>query len=216
MIRVSLANRPVTVRPDSRAARPPAIRVSLAATTACAAASAVELAEELFDRIKATDGTIGSYLALCRDQGMEEARRADARLAAGDVSSKLLGIPVALKDVLLTEGVPTTCASKILQGFTPPYDGTAVRRLKEAGAVVLGKTNMDEFAMGSSTENSGYSITRNPWNLEPCAGRLLRRLRGRGGRRPVRRRAGHRHRRVHPPTGVLLRRRGPQAHLRHG
>ena len=132
--------------------------------------SAVELAEALFDRIEATDGTLGAYLAVCRDQGMDEARRADARLAAGDVSSKLLGIPVALKDVLLTEGVPTTCASKILQGFTPPYDGTAVRRLKEAGAVVLGKTNMDEFAMGSSTENSGYSITRNPWNLDHVPG----------------------------------------------
>ena len=132
--------------------------------------SAVELAEALFDRIEATDGALGAYLAVCRDQGMEEARRADARLAAGEVSSKLLGIPVALKDVLLTEGVPTTCASKILQGFTPPYDGTAVRRLKEAGAVVLGKTNMDEFAMGSSTENSGYSITRNPWNLDHVPG----------------------------------------------
>ena len=132
--------------------------------------SAVELAEAMFDRIETTDGTLGAYLAVCRDQGMAEARRADARLAAGEVSSKLLGIPVALKDVFLTEGVPTTCASKILQGFTPPYDGTAVRRLKEAGAVVLGKTNMDEFAMGSSTENSGYSITRNPWNLNHVPG----------------------------------------------
>ncbi len=126
--------------------------------------SAVELAEALFDRIEATDGTIGAYLAVCREQGMEDARRADGQLAAGDADSKLLGIPVALKDVFLTEGVPTTCASKILQGFTPPYDGTAVRRLREAGAVLLGKTNMDEFAMGSSTENSGYAITRNPWN----------------------------------------------------
>jgi len=132
--------------------------------------SAVEVAEALFDRIEATDGAIGAYLAVCREQGMEDARRADQRLAAGDASSKLLGIPVALKDVLLTGGVATTCASKILQGFTPPYDGTAVRRLKEAGAVVLGKTNMDEFAMGSSTENSGYSITRNPWNLDHVPG----------------------------------------------
>ena len=132
--------------------------------------SAVELTQALFDRIEATDGAIGAYLAVCREQGMEDARRADAKLAAGDPDSKLLGIPVALKDVLLTEGVPTTCASKILDGFTPPYDGTAVRRLKEAGAVVLGKTNMDEFAMGSSTENSGYSITRNPWNPDHVPG----------------------------------------------
>ncbi|MDE0213451.1 MAG: Asp-tRNA(Asn)/Glu-tRNA(Gln) amidotransferase subunit GatA [Deltaproteobacteria bacterium] len=132
--------------------------------------SAVELAQALFDRIEATDGAIGAYLAVCREQGMEDARRADERFVAGDVSSKLLGIPVALKDVLLTEDVLTTCASRILDGFTPPYDGTAVRRLKEAGAVLLGKTNMDEFAMGSSTENSGYSITRNPWNLDHVPG----------------------------------------------
>ena len=132
--------------------------------------SAVELAGALFARIDATDDAIGAYLAVCHEQGMDAARRADARLAAGDVSSKLLGIPVALKDVLLTDGVATTCASKILDGFSPPYDGTAVRRLKDAGAVPLGKTNMDEFAMGSSTENSGYSITRNPWNLDHVPG----------------------------------------------
>ena len=132
--------------------------------------SAVELAEAMFDRIDATDRSIGAYLTVCREPGMEDARRADERLARGDADSKLLGIPVAIKDVLLTEGVPTTCASRILRGFTPPYDGTAVQRVKEAGAVALGKTNMDEFAMGSSTENSGYSITRNPWNRDHVPG----------------------------------------------
>ena len=126
--------------------------------------TSTQLTQALFDRIEDTDGKIGSYLTVCRDRGMAEARAADERLARGDASSPLLGIPLALKDVLLTEGVPTTCASRILQGFTPPFDATAVRRLREAGAVLLGKTNMDEFAMGSSTENSGFSLTRNPWD----------------------------------------------------
>ena len=132
--------------------------------------TSTQLTQALFDRIEDTDGKIGSYLTVCRDRGMAEARAADERLANGDASSPLLGIPLALKDVLLTEGVPTTCASRILQGFTPPFDATAVRRLREAGAVLLGKTNMDEFAMGSSTENSGFSLTRNPWNPDRVPG----------------------------------------------
>ena len=132
--------------------------------------TSTQLTHALFDRIEDTDGKIGSYLTVCRDRGMAEARAADERLANGDASSPLLGIPLALKDVLLTEGVPTTCASRILQGFTPPFDATAVRRLREAGAVLLGKTNMDEFAMGSSTENSGFSLTRNPWNPDRVPG----------------------------------------------
>ena len=132
--------------------------------------TSTQLTQMLFDRIEDTDGEIGSYLTVCRDRGMAEARAADERLANGDASSPLLGIPLALKDVLLTEGVPTTCASRILQGFTPPFDATAVRRLREAGAVLLGKTNMDEFAMGSSTENSGFSLTRNPWDPDRVPG----------------------------------------------
>ena len=132
--------------------------------------TSTQLTHALFDRIEDTDGKIGSYLTVCRDRGMAEARAADERLANGDASSPLLGIPLALKDVLLTEGVPTTCASRILQGFTPPFDATAVRRLREAGAVLLGKTNMDEFAMGSSTENSGFSLTRNPWDPDRVPG----------------------------------------------
>ena len=132
--------------------------------------TSTQLTQALFDRIEDTDGKIGSYLTVCRDRGMTEAQAADERLARGDASSPLLGIPLALKDVLLTEGVSTTCASRILQGFTPPFDATAVRRLREAGAVLLGKTNMDEFAMGSSTENSGFSVTRNPWDPDRVPG----------------------------------------------
>ena len=132
--------------------------------------TSTQLTQALFDRIEDTDGKIGSYLTVCRDRGMTEAQAADERLAHGDASSPLLGIPLALKDVLLTEGVPTTCASRILQGFTPPFDATAVRRLRETGAVLLGKTNMDEFAMGSSTENSGFSVTRNPWDPDRVPG----------------------------------------------
>ena len=132
--------------------------------------TSTQLTQALFDRIEDTDGKIGSYLTVCRDRGMAEARAADERLANGDASSPLLGIPLALKDILLTEGVPTTCASRILQGFTPPFDATVVRRLREAGAVLLGKTNMDEFAMGSSTENSGFSLTRNPWDPDRVPG----------------------------------------------
>ena len=132
--------------------------------------TSTQLTQALFDRIEDTDGKIGSYLTVCRDRGMAEARAADERLANGGASSPLLGIPLALKDVLLTEDVPTTCASRILQGFTPPFDATAVRRLREAGAVLLGKTNMDEFAMGSSTENSGFSLTRNPWDPDRVPG----------------------------------------------
>ena len=132
--------------------------------------TSTQLTQALFDRIEDTDGKIGSYLTVCRNRGMAEARAADERLANGHASSPLLGIPLALKDVLLTEGVPTTCASRILQGFTPPFDATAVRRLREAGAVLLGKTNMDEFAMGSSTENSGFSLTRNPWDPDRVPG----------------------------------------------
>ncbi|HEX9445777.1 MAG TPA: Asp-tRNA(Asn)/Glu-tRNA(Gln) amidotransferase subunit GatA [Candidatus Binatia bacterium] len=131
--------------------------------------SSVELAEAVFARIAATDERLHSYLALARETALEEARRADARLKAGE-KAPLLGIPLALKDIFITQGIKTTCASKILGNFVPPYDGTAVKKLKAAGAVIVGKTNMDEFAMGSSTENSAFAVTRNPWNPERVPG----------------------------------------------
>ncbi len=127
--------------------------------------SSVELTEAVFARIAATEERVGSYVTLSHDGALEEARRADARLKAEGDSAPLLGIPIALKDIFITKGIRTTCCSKILDNFVPPYDGTAVAKLKAAGAVIVGKTNMDEFAMGSSTENSAFGLTRNPWNV---------------------------------------------------
>ena len=133
---------------------------------------------------------------------------------AGDRGRAASVAPVAVKDIFCTEGVPTTAGSRILEGYRPPYTATAVRRLIEAGAPILGKTNMDEFAMGSSNENSAYGPVLNPWDREPRSRRLLRRLGGGGRRRPGALGDRHRHRRLDPPAGGALRDRRPQAHLR--
>jgi aspartyl-tRNA(Asn)/glutamyl-tRNA(Gln) amidotransferase subunit A len=125
--------------------------------------SAVEAARAFLGRIEATDATVNAFLTVCAEQALAEAEAADRRLASGEVDV-LTGIPLALKDIFCTAGVRTTCASKILDTFVPPYDATATARLKERGAVLLGKLNMDEFAMGSSNENSAYGPVRNPWN----------------------------------------------------
>lgn len=132
--------------------------------------SSEELIESVFRRISATEDKVHAYITLCHEIALEEAKRADERLRTGGEGSPLLGIPIALKDIFLTQGVLTTCASKILGNFIPPYDSTTVKKLKEAGAVITGKTNMDEFAMGSSTEHSAFSITRNPWKLDRVPG----------------------------------------------
>jgi aspartyl-tRNA(Asn)/glutamyl-tRNA(Gln) amidotransferase subunit A len=133
--------------------------------------TSVELTEAVFERIAASDRRIHAYLTLDRDAALDQARRADARLRANDHDpSLLLGIPLALKDNFLTQGLRTTCASKILADFIPPFDATTVQKLRAGGAVIVGKTNLDEFAMGSSVENSAYFPTRNPWNLERIPG----------------------------------------------
>ncbi|HEX9263108.1 MAG TPA: Asp-tRNA(Asn)/Glu-tRNA(Gln) amidotransferase subunit GatA [Candidatus Binatia bacterium] len=132
--------------------------------------SSVELTEAVFQRIADTDDKIRAYLILARDAALERAKRADVKLKRGTDPAPLLGIPIALKDNFLTHGLRTTCASKILGDFIPPYDATTVEKVLAAGAVITGKTNLDEFAMGSSAENSAFFPTRNPWNLERIPG----------------------------------------------
>lgn len=141
------------------------------AVTALAAGeiSAVQLTQALLDRIATTDSQVNAYLTVTAEQALAQAAAADRRRQQGD-DAPLLGIPLAIKDVLATEGIETTCGSKILRGFKPPYSATVVKRLQAAGMVMLGKTNTDEFAMGSSTENSGYFPTRNPWDLTRVPG----------------------------------------------
>ena len=131
--------------------------------------SSVAATEAMLDRIVAQDNALQSYLTITDELALAQAREADARLAKGE-RSPLLGVPVAVKDIICTDGVPTTAGSKILEGFVPPYDAFVVQQLKAAGAVILGKTNTDEFAMGSSTENSAYVTTRNPWDHERVPG----------------------------------------------
>ncbi len=151
--------------------------------------SAAALAEEHYERIAAVDPEIHSFLALTRERAMaqaEKAEKVDAAVKAGDAVGALAGVPVGIKDVLTTKGVVTTAGSKILEGYKPPYDATVVRRLEAAGAVVLGKLNCDEFAMGSSNENSAYGPSAESAGAGSGAGRKLGRVGGGGGSGDVR------------------------------
>src|SRR5256712_10925888 len=132
-------------------------------------ASSVDLTRAAFERIRALDDRIHAFLTLTEDRALEQARAADERFARGQ-AGPLTGIPAAIKDVIVTKGVETTCGSRILKGFVPPYDAHVIERLREAGLVMLGKTNMDEFAMGSSGENSAFGPTANPWALDRVPG----------------------------------------------
>ena len=131
--------------------------------------TAMDILHSVYGRIAAVDDQVHAYIALMKDAAFARAEQADKEIKAGNLKA-LTGIPIALKDIYCTKGFPTTCGSRILHNFVPPYDATVVEKLKDAGAVFTGKTNMDEFAMGSSTETSWFGVTRNPWDLDRIPG----------------------------------------------
>ena len=203
---------------DSALSDGPAIDLDRSAHEHAAALRAGEygaraLAEATLARVEAQEPDLNAYIRVTPEQALAQADAADERLRAGD-PAPLTGIPVGLKDVLSTRGVETTAGSRILEGFTPIIDCTVVARLREQGAVFVGKTNLDEFAMGSSTEHSAYGATRNPWDLTRVPGGSS------GGSAATRRgarcrdRPRHRHGRLDPPAGRADGHRRPQAQLR--
>ncbi|MDQ1322271.1 MAG: aspartyl-tRNA(Asn)/glutamyl-tRNA(Gln) amidotransferase subunit, partial [Actinomycetota bacterium] len=144
---------------------------TLGAKIAAKELSSVEVTQACLDQIAATDERYHAFLHVAAEEALAAAADVDAKVAAGDdLPSQLAGVPLALKDVFTTVDMPTTCGSKILDGWVSPYDATVTANIRAAGIPILGKTNMDEFAMGSSTENSAYGPTRNPWDVDRVPG----------------------------------------------
>lgn len=132
--------------------------------------TAVEVVTALFDRIKEVEPKVQAYITLCEEKALERAKEVDEKISAGKPVGRLAGVPIAIKDNICTDGILTTCASKMLGDFVPPYDATVIKKLLKEDAIIIGKTNMDEFAMGSSTENSSFKLTKNPWDLARVPG----------------------------------------------
>ena len=161
------------------------------------------------DQIERHDSRVKAFLRVDRQRALDAAADVDVRRRAGKPLGRLAGLPVAIKDLLCTAGEPTTCGSRMLENFVPPYDATVMPRLKAADAVLIGKTNMDEFAMGGSTENSAFQRTANPWDLERIPGGFERRGRGLSGRGHGPAVGRHGYRRLDSPAGRIMRcRRG--------
>ena len=132
--------------------------------------SAVEIAQEYLSHIEKLEPKLHSFLSVTADLALDTARKVDTKISGGEEIGILEGIPIAVKDNMSMKGIPTTCASKILENFVSPYESSVTQKLRDAGAVILGKTNLDEFAMGSSTENSGFQVTANPWDISRVPG----------------------------------------------
>ncbi|HZK40071.1 MAG TPA: Asp-tRNA(Asn)/Glu-tRNA(Gln) amidotransferase subunit GatA [Atribacterota bacterium] len=132
--------------------------------------TAYEVMQDIFNQIDKVDNLIKAFLVINREEALRQAKEIDTKVKNGEELPPLAGVAVAIKDIIATQGTETTCGSKILKGFIPPYNATVINKLKEAGAIIIGKTNMDEFAMGSSTENSAFGPTHNPWDLERVPG----------------------------------------------
>lgn len=128
------------------------------------------LVEDVFNRIEAVEEDIQSFMSLYKEDALKKAKAIDEKIVAGETLSDLAGIPIVIKDNMCTEGMKTTCSSKMLENFVPPYNATVIEKLEDEGAIIIGKSNMDEFAMGSSTENSAFKVSRNPWNLDYVPG----------------------------------------------